>query len=159
MKLLEENYIESDWTSIQRSWTNPEILLLLIDDFIGTGETVIGAIDDLFSIGLLKDEYPLKVLTFIAQEAGIENIQKKYPDIVTYSKILNKGLSDNYTGNILKNNINHMIEMERKLNIKPDYQFGYGKSESLVAISRRSANNTFPVFWLEKKSKLAPFKR
>lgn len=153
-------YFSSDWEKNTKVLDEKKgILLILIDDFIGTGETVVGALDDLFSEGIIKTEHKIKVLTFMAQREGVEVVHKKYPKIVTHSISLDKGLTDNYKGDNLANNKKLMTEMEQKLKVHSDYEFGYGRSESLVAVSRRSANNTFPVFWLEKKTKLAPFKR
>lgn len=152
-------FFDSDWERIHAGLEDPQVLLLLIDDFIGTGETVIGALDDLYAENIIKSKHEIKVLTFLAQQKGIESVHEKYPDMVICSILLRKGLTDNYTGEDLAYKAKMMSEMEQKLRVLPDYEFGYGRSESLVAISKRSANNTFPVFWLEKKKKLAPFKR
>lgn len=68
--------------------------------------------------------------------------------------ILKKGISDYYEGKILKNNINNMRNLESKLYPKyknlrlSNFNFGYGKAESLFAIEGLNVpNNVFPIFW------------
>lgn len=152
-------YFTADWEQITKSLANQSVILVLIDDFIGTGETVIESLQELCSEKQLKISDNVKVLTFIAHKEGINAVKKEYNDIVTYSIAVNKGLSDHYFGDDLIKKMKLMNEMEQKLNVRPEFELGYGRSECLVAVNNRSANNTFPIFWLEKKKKLAPFKR
>jgi hypothetical protein len=52
-----------------------------------------------------------------------------------------------------------MEHIEKNLDIPDDYLFGYKKSEALVTMIR-TPNNTFPVFWYNKKNEdNAPFPR
>jgi len=153
-------YFTSDWDIISKGIDRPKVILILIDDFIGTGETVNDTLAELYEMNFLHNTHKIRVLTFLAQEEGVAAIEKNYGSIVIYGLGLKKGLSDNYTGDILSEKIKMMQEMEGKLKVDSEFSFGYGKSESLVALSKRATNNTFPIFWLEKgKKKLAPFKR
>jgi hypothetical protein len=152
-------YFTSSTEEINKALSKKDVILILIDDFIGTGQTVIEVLDEFFESKILKVDDPVRVLSFIAQHDGLSFIHSKYPDTVIYDIGLKKALTDKYSGSDLEVRLKHMSEMEKKLNVKPDFEFGYGRSESLVSVSKRSANNTFPVFWLEKKNKLAPFKR
>jgi len=152
-------YFLSEWSRIKKSIANPNIILILIDDFIGTGETVVETLDELYKESYITDAQPVKVLTLAAQAQGTTFIDSLYKDMVVFSVKLDKGLTDKYTDPELSTKKQMMSEMEQKLRVESDYEFGYGRSESLFAVGRRSANNTFPVYWLEKKKKLAPFKR
>lgn len=149
----------SDWNSVQLAIAKPDTLLVLIDDFIGTGKTVVDTIAELKDLGCINENDQFSVVTFIAQEVGIKLIQSTYGEIVYCSIRLKKALTDRYSGDELTKRTIMMKEIEAKISVSPGFEFGYGQSESLVSVSRRSANNTFPVYWLEKKKKLAPFKR
>ncbi|WP_316822578.1 hypothetical protein [Pedobacter gandavensis] len=150
---------ESNWDNIKKLLTKPKSILILVDDFIGTGGTVRDILDELHAQSLILKSDKIMVLTFVAQLQGIKYINSVYPSIVTCTKILNRGISDNYTGLDKIEKLALMDEIEKKLKVRDSFRLGYGKSESLFAITDRSANNTFPVFWLEESKQLAPFKR
>ena len=70
-----------------------------------------------------------------------------------------KGISDKYSDTELSKKIKLMEHIEKNLDIPDDYLFGYKKSEALVTMIR-TPNNTFPVFWYNKKNEdNAPFPR
>ena len=129
--------------------------LILIDDFIGTGNTVERKIKWLKSKIKEKNKYDIKIfLVSLAYMQDALNVIKSLK-IKFFSPIkLKKGISDCYNGEILKNNIHNMKNLESKLH--PiyrtwricNYSFGYGKSESLFAIEGLNIpNNVFPIFW------------
>lgn len=151
-------YWESNWDKIRKNLKNDSILLL-VDDFTGTGKTAIDVLDELYDLKLLLDTNNVCVTTFMGQRIGIENFGIKYPQKISCSLILDRAISDFYVGKVKTQKNQLMEEMELEIKVQDDYKFGWGKSESLVALNNRSVNNTFPVFWLEKKIKYAPFKR
>ena len=123
-------------------------MILFVDDFIGSGENAISSINSwITKYGISKNK--IKVLSFIAQEAGISKIKSMEIDVY-YSLIQNKGISDSYTGNEFKKRLDIMKGIEDLLKVKEEYRFGYNHSEALVSLTR-TPNNTFPVFWLSKK--------
>ncbi|WP_207427087.1 hypothetical protein [Pedobacter sp. SYSU D00535] len=148
----------SNWDKIRQK-LNENCILLLVDDFTGTGDTAIEALDELYETKQLDSTDNVCVITFMGQRIGIENFSVKYPNMMSCSEILDREISDHYAGEEKKKYLLLMEEMESKIKVDPKFNFGWGKSESLVALNNRSVNNTFPVFWLEKKSKYAPFKR
>lgn len=148
-----------NWEEIQNTLSTQQALLLLVDDFIGTGETVIETLDELIESGMITKDSNFKVVSFLAQEAGINKVSDNFGKIACVGEILKRGITDRFEGDELERKRELMIKIETSIKVKEGYSFGYGGSESLVAFNRRSANNTFPVFWLEKKNKLAPFKR
>ena len=62
-----------------------------------------------------------------------------------------KGISDKYTLTQKTRALSLMESIEDWLNVADDYRFGFGRSEALVSMLR-TPNNTFPVYWLDKKS-------
>lgn len=131
-------------------------VLVLVDDFIGTGETAVKGINDILS--KVADRNRIYVIALVAQNVGIEAIEslgiRIYADVIRF-----KGISDYYKDEELIEKINLMEAIERKLAIKRKYRFGYGASEALVTM-KRTPNNTFPVFWEENdRANKAPFPR
>ena len=121
-------------------------MILFVDDFIGSGETAASAINSwITEYGISKNK--IKVLSLIAQETGILNIESIGIAVYCFT-ILNKGISDNYIGNDLEYRLTIMEGIEDFLKVKEGYRFGYNHSEALVSLAR-TPNNTFPVFWLE----------
>ena len=129
--------------------------LILIDDFIGTGNTVKRKIKWLKSKMKEKNKCDIKIfLVSLACMQGALNVIESLEIEFFTPKILKKGISDYYEGEILKNNIGNMKNLESKLH--PIYKnwrllnfnFGYGKAESLFAIEEVNVpNNVFPIFW------------
>jgi len=149
----------------KRDWlkcilTNNDWKLLLVDDFIGTGETADKAITELTrEIGIDKNK--IIILVLVSQEEGYKKLVSQGITVV-YSELRKKGISDEYVDPIRKEYIDTMESIENLLKLKSKFYFGYQRSEALVALVR-TPNNTFPVFWEEKKKNNekwpAPFSR
>ena len=133
--------------------SNEKLLIVLVDDFIGTGETALGAVNYLCDKkGINKNK--IVVLSLVAQQKGIDAIEAA--GVVVHSHIVrNKGITDNYVDGIRSKYITIMEKIEKLLNVEEAYQFGYGRSEALVKVTR-TPNNTFPVYWLVSSN--PPFK-
>lgn len=130
--------------------------ILLLDDFIGSGNSALECIKFLESIGIEKKRIIIGGL--VVQKMGLETIEE-YGVNVFYSILRNRGISDRYNDADLEEKLNLMKSIELKLGIPNDFQFGYKKTEALVSMIR-TPNNTFPVFWYEKgENDLAPFVR
>ena len=132
--------------------------VLLLDDYIGSGETAVNAVHWLQSQHNV-DTNKIAILSIAAQEQGLEYIaQNSQTKVFTYL-IRKKGISDYYSDETLAKNIKIMAEIEKKLKVKKKYAFGYNKSEALISLIK-APNNTFPVFWFTtQKYELAPFLR
>jgi len=148
----------SEWRHIKTELLKDNSLLIFIDDYIGSGLTVDETIEELARSGNLNENINYRISSLIATEIGINNIAEKYGNIIACNKIVYRGISDKYLGEVLIKKSKIMEQIELKLNVSTKFKFGFSQSESLVAIQNKSPNNTFPVFWLEKKGKLAPFK-
>lgn len=115
--------------------------ILLVDDFIGSGTSVLECVEDINKYKKVK----IEVLVMAGMEEGIEKVESK--GIKVYSDyVLGKGISDFYKAQELFEKVSVMQAIEKRLNVKDGYSFGRYKSESLICF-RRAANNTFPVFW------------
>jgi len=140
---------------------NKDNVLLLVDDFIGTGETATNLLNFLIDeIGVTKNK--IVVLALVAQEQGINTIESFGVDVY-YSVLRKKGITDSYVSPTKEQFITLMSEIENNLKVNEQFRLGYKGSESLVTLIR-TPNNTFPVFWFEPKLKnkekvTAPFPR
>lgn len=138
-----------------RSFSNK--LIVLVDDFIGTGKTAEA------SVCYIKKELPqihdnsqIVILSIVAHEMGIEFLSKMGIRVFTTHKI-KKGISDNFSGELLEKSLICMSGIENSLKkLKPEFRFGYGQSEALVCMER-CPNNTFPIYWYTKND--APYER
>ncbi len=144
----------------QVSWIEnikPSEKVFLVDDFIGSGETAEKAINWYINHHNIKLD-KIAILALAAQRAGIEALQQKGIEVYTYY-CFDKGISDFYTGDELDKYTTLMEKIESKLKVDARYNFGYNRSEALVALTR-APNNTFPVFWRKNgKNKIVPFPR
>ena len=126
--------------------------LCLIDDYIGTGETVVRATKYFLDKEVKKDM--IAIVSLVGMNVGIsklvENGYNTYTDVRC-----EKAFSHNEN----EKQIELMKNIEKKIKVKDEYRFGYGASEALVRM-KRTPNNTFPIYWLRtKKNKYAPFPR
>ena len=133
-------------------------LLILIDDFIGSGRTANDILDEIFEENKFNDDNTL-ILTLVCQEEGAQKIYDQHRVISFFYHHRKKAITDfnNLADTTIK--INKAKSMESTLRVPNQYSLGYGKSEALVSIMNKSPNNTFPVFWFETKKLAAPFHR
>lgn len=132
-------------------------IIVLVDDFIGTGETALAAVDYIHElVPTLKDNSQIIVFSIVALRKGIECLANA--GVKTYCAIeKKKAISEEFGNNERASAISIMQQIESKLNkLKDDYRFGYKGSEALVSMER-CPNNTFPIYWLTKN--IAPYER
>lgn len=126
--------------------------LCLIDDFIGTGETVERATqyfcDQEVSMNMMV------IVSLVSMKFGMAELNNKgYNTYIDIS--CDKGISCNGD----EKQIELMNNIEKTIRVTDKYKFGYKGSEALVKMMR-TPNNTFPIYWLRnKKNKFAPFPR
>jgi hypothetical protein len=133
--------------------------IILIDEFSGTGLTVINRYKQLFNAindyvrqkELTVDKFYMKITTIAAMSEAIKNIESNSIDI--YSPlVLKKGISDNFTGKKLNDANITMNTLELKIKPKDDHgdfpSYGKGKAEALYAQELGNIpNSVFPIFW------------
>ena len=128
--------------------------LCLIDDFVGTGNTVISAAEYLIKKGVSKDS--IAIVSLVSMMQGVDFLKENGYNIYT-CQLCNKGISDDPCDTSRNKTI--MEAIESAIKVTDDYKFGYGASEALVRMER-TPNNTFPIYWLKNpKNKYAPFPR
>ncbi|MCH4896111.1 hypothetical protein E0494_05280 [Marinilabiliaceae bacterium JC040] len=135
-------------------------LLFVVDDYIGTGNTVIETLKEVSKNTSISDE-KLRVLSIVIQKDGLELLKNKGVKVL-YSEVVMKGISEYYHGEVLEKNVQTMLEIEKRIPKVGSFSFGYGHSESLVTMIK-TPNNTFPIFWKNHKKSgeeyKAPFPR
>lgn len=126
--------------------------LCLIDDFIGTGDTVERASKYFLDRNISKNM--MTIVSLVSMSSGLDDLNNK--GYITYTDIsCDKGITDG--GN--ETQIELMKNIEESIKVSDNYKFGYKGSEALVKMIR-TPNNTFPIYWLRnKKNKFAPFPR
>jgi hypothetical protein len=137
-------------------------ILLLIDDFIGSGSTACDAVVSYFEAFQKLSSSNTSILSMIAQAEGINTVKIKTGCDVFANKTFKRGISDRFTGQTTNEYLSLMKKIEDKISSeiqKSDLSLGYKQSEALVSMDNRPPNNTFPVFWYETNDKLAPFPR
>lgn len=127
--------------------------LIIVDDFIGSGDQVTECINDVCSLGIKKEN--IFVLALYVHEYGYKKLQKENMDLI-FEKMINKGV----TGILSESEVKTLKSIEKKINVKTGYEFGYGGSEALISLIR-TPNNTLPVFHTIRKGgvNIAPFPR
>lgn len=133
--------------------------LLLVDDFVGTGDTILSCINLIEEKGIKKER--IKALTLVMQEQG-RNAVEEY-GVETYSAVLrNRAITDNYSIEEAEEKIAQMKNISKRIKAKKELYLGYKESEGLVSMIK-TPNNTFPFYWHEGKRDgklcVAPFAR
>jgi len=119
-------------------------LVILLDDFVGSGGSAVKAIQR-YRSDFAKTSDRLVVAVVAAQEQGIKLIAQE--NVTTYVGIVRKrGISDSSVISDRKAALAIMDSLEGRLGVAADYLRGYGKCEALVTMLR-TPNNTFPIFW------------
>lgn len=156
---LEKDLIFCDIT--KASWIDnikPNQTVILLDDYIGSGETAISAIEWFVKYHNVPSNQ-IVIISIAAQEIGIQQVQDKTGVTVFSYLHFKRGISDRYVGEQLDTYSRIMTHIEDKLKVAAKDRFGYNQSEALISLIR-TPNNTFPVFWKSYgKNKIVPFPR
>ena len=147
-KLVKPVHILNSTSDLKKLKDLSNSLFILVDDFVGTGQTADDCMTD------LKQIQPtiagkMVVMCIVALEQGIQKLSNLHVPLF-YRYRFNRGISDYYTGYQLRNNIRLMQQIENNFEIST-YNFGYQGSEALVCL-KRCPNNTFPIYWHGRKT-------
>lgn len=155
-----KNLVLIDRLSTEKMPSDENWLFMLVDDFIGTGETATEAINE-FLADFGVDKNKILVLSIVAQEIGLNKVLDLGVTVIC-SEVRKKGISDEIASPQKESYINIMSSIESILRVRKKFRLGYKASEALVTLDR-TPNNTFPVYWLETniqgKRFIAPFPR
>lgn len=147
-------YSINDYT--EYNIANNEHILILVDDFIGSGETALCAIDYVKEVIPEMSNDNIVVLSIAALQKGINELTARNIKVYTHIK-LSRGISDYYVGEKKESALDIMHQIERgPIKVKRRFALGYKQSEGLISMER-CPNNTFPIYWLRKND--APYER
>ena len=131
-----------------------------LDDYVGTGDTIVKALE------LLRQRFPAAewnavfVLALAAQRQAVERL-KAFDCTLVAGTVLGRGISDSSIADI-SDALRVMDKIGLRLGVAKSARLGYGKTEGVVSMMR-TPNNTFPVFWTTKQvagcAWTAPFPR
>lgn len=136
-----------------RHYQNGKTQILLIDEFIGSGRTLLGRIDRIKRE--ITGDFQLKCIFIAGMKDVVEKLSEDGIDIFCALE-LEKGITGFYSGQDLIEAEKNMLELENKLAQKintkelSNYSFGYGKAEALYSMEGslgNTPNSVFPVFW------------
>lgn len=147
-------YSINDYT--EYNIANNEHILILVDDFIGSGETALCAIDYVKEVIPEMSNDNIVVLSIAALQKGINELTARNIKVYTHIK-LSRGISDYYVGEKKESALDIMHQIERgPIKVKRRFALGYKQSEGLISMER-CPNNTFPIYWLKEND--APYER
>ena len=119
-------------------------LIIYFDDFIGSGETVLNALN-FYEWNLKNDTDKVVIVSLVAQENGLQNISQA--GYTCYSAIKrNRCISDSEKFENKFKTIRAIRKIENRMKVKKDYRLGYKRTQALVSMIR-SPNNTLPIYW------------
>lgn len=147
---------------IEQHYEN-DSLIVLWDDFVGSGDTAFTAIAGiqhfLIGKGYTTNENNYAVVCMCAMNYGVDVLQ--YFDLPCYAaEVYGKAISEDnrYTEIEREQRRNSMQSVERKVVKKAlkSYSLGYERSEALLSIMDKCPNNTFPFYWYNSQHGVAP---
>lgn len=146
---------------IKSDCIHPKKALFLIDDYVGSGETVKDIFLKVQSLYPEIDPNNFYVLAPYAQEAGIKYLKSTY-NITVFTEVLrNRGITDNYKKQVslyihAMENIENLISPKIK---QKGLSLGFKRSEALIRLLNKTPNNTFPFYWYDTSTLKSPFPR
>ncbi|OUN62354.1 MULTISPECIES: hypothetical protein [unclassified Butyricimonas] len=145
--------------AIPRNFNAGKKQIIFVDEFVGSGKTILSRIKQLKND--IGNEFELKLCFVAGMEHGLKSIEKLGYEVFCPLRFP-KGISDRYVGEELKFAEDTMLELELKLaeNVNDhqllDYSFGYNKAEALYSLescSGNTPNSVFPIFWWPRDKK------
>ncbi|MAP55126.1 MAG: hypothetical protein CL605_09510 [Altibacter sp.] len=130
-------------------------ILLLVDDYVGSGETLKATLTEVFKNSTLVND-KIIVASIILQDDSLKFLNNI--GIKSYSSdTVIKEISQFYKSPALEEKIKIMEEIEKLIPGGSNFSFGYEQSEALVTMIR-TPDNTFPIFWKEHRKNGEKFK-
>ncbi len=134
-----------------------DCLIIFVDDFIGTGRSALKALS-VYESNYKKSTDEIAVMCAVCQAEGNEKVKNEGFDVWTYN-IRKKGVSDSKRVIDIGKAIEIMKGISARIIKNREYHLGFGSSEALVTMPFRTPNNTFPIYWVDNASRIAPFYR
>lgn len=142
--------------------TDQNIRLVVVDDFIGTGDSTSEFLDKIKSMKLKRGKNfinipcdKISICSIAIMDYSISRFTAEGYTVFCNHRLA-KGLSDYYNSAELNSKIEILNSIHDKLGIaKSENVLGYDSTEALVSLIR-TPNNTLPVFWGRMKGKYNP---
>ncbi|KAA6322313.1 hypothetical protein EZS27_028130 [termite gut metagenome] len=146
---------------------------MIIDDFVGSGDTIVNNIKEYFIPEFCLILKERKIITIFGIVTGFseakEIIERKINKlgidaIVIIIDILDdsdKCFSDSsriFVTPSEKRKVKHICQSKGEL-LEEKYPLGYSDSQTIIAFPMNCPNNTLPIFWKETKNWVPIFKR
>ncbi|NQE51793.1 hypothetical protein RC52_25445 [Herbaspirillum rubrisubalbicans] len=145
---------------ISRYLDDRRTLVILIDDFVGSGATAKAAVWDVED-KLSKERHNLLVVALVGMRHALAFLSD-HKIIAVCGEILTKGIAENDFIEDKQAAYAAIDGISADLDIAAEYYRGYLESEALVRLLR-TPDNTFPMYWctqkLDKSPWPAPFPR
>lgn len=145
-----ESCINTNFNSAFRHRVDQENLVL-VDDFIGSGEKIDVRITKLLNNPKTKS-YKIYVVAFSAMQNGVDVIASRIDGRIHVKQIQTKCISSILPPEKAISFAKSMAELEEKIFSRPGkYSFGYKQSEASFYLEAFNIpNNTFPILWWEQ---------
>lgn len=145
----------------QKAATRTNALILLVDDFIGSGTTARECVAA-FRREHARPSDKVILCAFVALSRAAEALNAEGVDLIAANPLQRRGISDSTRLRDKVAALATMDNIELRLKLGADYRRGYKQSEALVYMAR-CPNNTFPVYWADTRKTggvwPAPFRR
>lgn len=122
------------------------VAVVIVDDYVGSGDTLRQILE---KVPPATDSLPIFVLVLAAQKEGVAALAQQGCTVIA-GEVHGRGISDCEPTAWVSEAHDVMTKIEVMLRIGKKFQFGYGRTEGLVSM-RRTPNNTFPLFWTDRK--------
>jgi hypothetical protein len=155
------NWKHSIHNNINVAFSSPKKNIVLVDDFVGSGEKLSLKLKRLMThLESNGHESTIYLLTLGGMNSGLQMIRHTLGGNVYCPISMKRAISDNIMEPLERAKaVNAMIELEQKiLPLTPyprnlnfiEYNFGYLLSESIFFVETLNIpNNVFPIFWRE----------
>lgn len=147
------------FNDIPKNFKKGKTQIILIDEFIGSGKTILGRIKNIKE--WLNTAFELKFCFLVGMESGISVLEKLGFEVYCPLK-LPKGISERYSENLAMKAIEKMKEIEAKLAEEineyklEEYSLGFNNTQALYSLESclgNTPNSVFPIFWWPRDSK------
>lgn len=141
------------------AWNPQTDILVLVDDYIGSGESVVTALSDdkvlKAEIRELAQKGCLYVFSAVVSDMGKENIEKEIPGSVVLGDVYPKGFDPHKKifGSYFKTKAVREMCYKYGKDLYKKHPLGFMNCQGLVLMQHSSPNNAVPVLWSDNTYK------
>lgn len=131
--------------------------LFVVDDYSGTGDTIIKFLSEKLKQGVLKQKTVVYAIPVFMTNEALHNLSAKGIKVNTNISVVRQAKF--YTQQNIINSAEKMIFDEASLKlcrVQAKYLNGYEKTEDLFSLPYATPNNTFGLFWSDSNTLYRP---